>query len=82
MGAFSILYMNILKANGTNTNWVVFHLRSFGFNFKRVVHHQLEKTQGIESYCNGCALVHERTRVRSSPLVSITFDGFSFHKLS
>jgi hypothetical protein len=41
MGAFSILYMNILKANGTNTNWVVFHLRSFGFNFKRVVHHQL-----------------------------------------
>jgi hypothetical protein len=36
MGAFSILYMNRLKANGTNKNWVVFHLRSYGFHFKRV----------------------------------------------
>jgi hypothetical protein len=35
MGAFfSILYMKRFKANETNKNWVVFHLRSFGF--KRV----------------------------------------------
>jgi hypothetical protein len=76
MGALSIFYMNRLKANVTNKHWVFFHLRSFGFHFKRVCIISYRKPKELN------LIVHEKARVRSFPLVSITFDGFSFHKLS
>jgi hypothetical protein len=58
-----------LKANGTNKSWVVFHLRSFGFHFKRVcIIINYRKPKELNFIVMGATLVHEKTRVRSSPL--------------